>query len=418
MSVNLLTTEFFNMNLSRKKEVMRGYIVNAAAIQQRNTINNIDINLLNRYIASAVELMIDMGPDIYNDRSRDTIHKIFGFIIFVVEVNFDINQLVLPDAVVQEIAIRYYQRIKLVNAARRRNAITEARERHNRNAATERERALAAVKKQKEKKENRKNNKFCKNETEFFTIEDIEDIPTEELTFIKYGESIYCLDHGSYTNMLKFSADQKVRGNCKPPVRNRPLKCDWFYPINIGINVFINEKNYKKRVKETKKPLAKQNRKFILKNKKRVNFTTGLHIMSQKTGFDDVYDLEPAKYQTDKATPKKISKKKQGQFRKYTVKQLKAECKKKGIKGYSKLKKAELINFCSVTDAMGNNKNAKFNVKQLRKMCKKLKIKGYSKWKKAELLNKCAPKPKKPSPQRRSPGGISGLAPNAPLPLN
>jgi len=414
---NPLTTEFFRMNTSRKVEAMRTYIINGAAAAQRNTINNININTLNRYIRSAVELMIEMGPDIYDDAARDTIHQIFGFVIYIVEVDFDIRAISLPDETVQEIAIRYHNRISLVFQNRRRNEITDARERHNRNAATERERALAAIKKQKEKKANRKNNKFCKNETEFFTIEDIEDIPTEELTFIKFGESIYCLDHSSYTNMLKFSADQKVRGNCKPPVRNRPLKCDWFYPINIGINVFINEKNYKKRVKETKKRLAKQNRKFILKNKKRVNFTTGLHIMSQKTGFDYVYDLEPTLYPTDNAAPKKLSKKKQGQFRKYTVKQLKAECKKKGIKGYSKLKKAELINFCSVTDAISGTEKAKkgkkYTVKQLRAECKKLKIKGYSKWRKADLLKNCGPKS-----QRKSPGGISGIGPNAPLPLN
>jgi hypothetical protein len=420
--MNPLTTEFNRMSLDRQKQAMRTYIRNQAGPAQREVIQELDINLLNHYINEAVLIVRNMDEH-YDDAARDTFHKIFGYIIYIVNVGFDVEHLILPNPVVQEVAIRYFYKIKPHFDGRRQNAITEARERHQRQAATEKERAIAAIKKQKEKKANRKNNKFCKNETEFFTIEDIEDIPTEELTFIKFGESIYCLDHSSYTNMLKFSADQKVRGNCKPPVRNRPLKCDWFYPINIGINVFINEKNYKKRVKETKKRLAKQNRKFILKNKKRVNFTTGLHIMSQKTGFDDVYDLEPTLYPTDNAAPKKLSKKKQGQFRKYTVKQLKAECKKKGIKGYSKLKKAELINFCSVTDAISGTEKAKkgkkITVKELKVMCKKLKIKGYSKWRKAELLKKCGPKNSPPrNSQRRSPGGISGLAPNAPLPLN
>lgn len=34
----------------------------------------------------------------------------------------------------------------------------------------------------------------------------------------------------------------------------------------------------------------------------------------------------------------------------YTVVQLKKICKNKGIKGYSKMKKAELIKYCNVSD--------------------------------------------------------------------
>ena len=72
-------------------------------------------------------------------------------------------------------------------------------------------------------------------------------------------------------------------------------------------------------------------------------------------------------------------------MKKYTVKELKAECKRKGIKKYSKLKKAELILHCSVADAI----KKKITVKELRQQCKKLKIKGYSKWKKSELMKNC-----------------------------
>ena len=287
----------------------------------------------------------------------------------------------------------FFFKIKQANERIRKQKIKDAKEKHKKQQETARERALAAIKIQKEKEKNRKKNKFCKNETEFFTMEDIEDIPTEELTFIKFNESIFCLDNGSYVNMLKHSDSQKVRGDCKPPIRNRPLQCKNFYPINIGSNIFINEKNYEKRLKETKN--KKQKRKFILKNKKRINFTTGLHIVGQKTGWDDVYDLEPANYPIGNSpqSARKVSKSKEKIFRKYTVKQLKAECKKKGIKGYSKLKKTELILHCSVTDEISSApkkaKKTKITVKQLRQQCKKLKIKGYSKWKKAELMKNC-----------------------------
>lgn len=241
------------------------------------------------------------------------------------------------------------------------------------------------LKNKKKEKKNRKRNKFCKNETEFFTTEDIEDIPTEELTFIKYNESIFCLDSMSYANMLKHSASQKVRGDCKPPIPNKPLECKYFYPINIGLNVFINEKNYEKRIKAVNKKTQK--RKFILKNKKRINFDTGLHIIGIKQGWDDVYDLEPANYAIPQSTQEisEISKEKVEKLKNYTIKELKAECKKKGIKGYSKLKKSELILHCSVSDARKKN----ITVKELRQQCKKLKIKGYSKWKKAELMKNC-----------------------------
>ena len=289
----------------------------------------------------------------------------------------------LSQKVLNSLATFFYK-IKQANERIRKQKIKDAKKKHEKQKGNERERALAAIKKQKEKEKNRKNNKFCKNETEFFTMEDIEDIPTEELTFIKFNESIFCLDNGSYVNMLKHSDSQKVRGDCKPPIPNRSLQCKNFYPINIGSNVFINEKNYKKRLKETKN--KKQKRKFILKNKKRINFTTGLHIVSQKTGWDDVYDLEPANYPTNNIPSiQKISKKKQGQMKNYTVKELKAECKRKGIKKYSKLKKAELILHCSVADAI----KKKITVKELRQQCKKLKIKGYSKWKKSELMKNC-----------------------------
>lgn len=342
----------------------------------------------NKFLNIGVELLNEISFDNWNDQDQGHMIELIVVVMYLSLVQpelkiTDLNIDGLSQKVINVLATFFYK-IKQANEKIRKQKIKDATEKHKKQKKNERERALVAIKRQKEKEKNRKKNKFCKNENEYFTMEDIEDIPTKELTFIKFNESIFCLDNGSYVNMLKYSNSQKVRGDCKPSIPNRPLQCKYFYPINIGSNVFINEKNYKKRFKETKK--KKPKRKFILKNKKRINFDTGLHIVSQKTGWDDVYDLEPANYPTiDPPSIQRISKKKQEKLKNYTVKQLKAECKRKGIKGYSKLKKVELIFHCSVTDARKKN----ITVKELRQQCKKLKIKGYSKWKKVELMKKC-----------------------------
>lgn len=366
----------------------RNQILNAIQPSLREDVNSMDIDLLNRYLTVGLEYTRELG-DLYTN-NKDTIHQLFGMIIYIRKNNLNMNQIALASAVqpaVEEVAVRFYYKINKVHKDR----IAAEAAKLNRQARTAHERGKIAAKKYLEKQKNRKNNKFCKNETEYYTTEDIEDIPTADLTFIKIKDSIFCLDNGSYINMMKHSADQKVRGDCKPQVLNRPLNCKFFYPILAAPRIFITEKSHNKRLKEVNN--KKQQRKFKLKNKKHINFDTGLHIVGIKQGWDDVYDLEPANYPIgDFQSAQRISVEKHKKVRKYTVKQLKAECKRKGIKGYSKKKKAELILFCAVTDATSTNKNAKFTVVQLRKMCKKLKIKGYSKWKKAELLNKCAPK--------------------------
>jgi len=254
-------------------------------------------------------------------------------------------------------------------------------------------RAKKAVELLRLKKLNRTRNTICKNDIEFITQEDIEDIPTDELTHIKLEKSIYCLDKDSFKNMVKYSKDQKVRGACKPPVRGQPLDCKWFYPINIGQNVYISEENYKS--------LNMEKRKFVLKNKRIVDFTTGLHMMSEKSGKDAVYDLVAEDFsiaEIKKIIKKKIIKKKV-EIKKITksikklklnVKQLKVECKKKGIKGYSKWKKAELEKRCLSSEQLKNQAKKKSQtVKELRAECKRKGIKGYSKMKKAELLKTC-----------------------------
>ena len=332
---------------------------------------HMDWNKLNRYLGIALDYTTEMG-DVYRGYNQMKVHEIIFDIIMGRNERMSKENLRRharreeniqylqghPDGrpswasgdppPLEEIAMTFYDRLDGQTVESNKKKIRAAKEKLDRQAATAHEREKAAAKRDLEKQKNRKNNKFCKNTTEYYTTEDIEDIPTEELTFIKFDDNIFCLDNSSYTNMMKHSALQKVRGDCKPPVVGKPLQCKWFYPILAAPRMFITEKSHNKRLKDINQ--KKQGRKFLLKNKKRINYDTGLHIMSNKTGFDDVYDLEPANYSIGGSpqSARIVSQSKEKTFRKYTVKQLKAECKKKGIKGYSKLKKASLILHCSV----------------------------------------------------------------------
>jgi len=189
-----------------------------------------------------------------------------------------------------------------------------------------------------EKEQKRSRNTFCKNSIEFITQEDIEDIPTKDLTFIKLDKAIFCLDKDSFKNMIKFAKGQRVRGSCKPVADDQPLDCKWFYPINIGQNVYISEENYKK--------IKLDKRKFSLKNKRMVDFTTGLHIISEKSGIDAVYDLVSDDFnikEVKKVIKKKVDKKIKKM--KLNAKQQKGAGKKKRGRGRpkdSRMKKAEL----------------------------------------------------------------------------
>jgi len=135
------------------------------------------------------------------------------------------------------------------------------------------------------KQNKRTKNIQCHNDVEFILQENIEDFDPTELTQLTLNKKIYCFENSSFVNMIKYAKDQKVRGDCKPPVDGKPLECKWFYPINIGFNVFIDSDNYDNLLKNNDK------RFFEFKNKRIIDFTTGLHIMSEKSGKDNVYDI-------------------------------------------------------------------------------------------------------------------------------
>ncbi len=306
---------------------------------------------------------------------------------------------------VKKIARELYGRFKEINKALKKEEKKRQREQKKqkkiikkkmaKQAKEEGKRAKKAVELLKLKQSNRTRNTFCKNTIEYITQEDVEDIPTKDLTFIKLDKAIYCLDKDSFKNMIKYAKGQKVRGACKPAVPGQPLNCKWFYPINIGQNVYIPEVNYEYLMDK-----HMNKRKFSLTYKRSVDFTTGLHMMSEKTGKDWVYTLSPDEYSIEeikKSIKKKIIKKKKSLNKiiksinklKLNVKQLKAECKKKGIKGYSKWKKATLQKNCLGVEQAKKQAMKSMTVKELRAECKKKGIKGYSKLKKAELQKKC-----------------------------
>ncbi len=287
-------------------------------------------------ITIGAQVIEESGIDFSNDELADEHYPLMeimalitSFFIEKPELKFNqINDLLWADNWVEyfegsgkENLKKFFEKIKQYDSKFQKNKKEQekaARKKHledkKQKEKTQKVRHRAIAKKEQEKGKNRKNNKFCKNEKEMILQEDIEDIPTKDLTFIKFGKSIYCLDNSSYANMLKFAKDQAVRGNCKNNSdedrdAGKSLKCQNFYPINIGQNIFINEKNYKKLSKQIKKSFLNKNpikqRKLIFNNKRKVNFTTNLHIVGEKTGMGDAYDLVPGKYDTGSYKMKK-----------------------------------------------------------------------------------------------------------------
>ncbi len=104
-----------------------------------------------------------------------------------------------------------------------------------------------------------------------------------------------------------------------------------------------------------------------------------------------------------------------------TIAELKEECKKKGIKGYSGKKKDDLIKLCSRSSKKGSSKkgsskkgsskkgsskkkssNKDMTVAELKEECKKKGIKGYSGKTKSELIKLLSSKKKGSSSKKKS----------------
>jgi hypothetical protein len=376
-------------NLQNRKNLFNFKIPPRADLSEEDYYNIVFLHtlsfLLNLIAAdlSPKEIMDDMG-DYVNDPIGEAAVNIFYNILKIVHYynpKYKKEEIKEEKRIHNKQMIKYKKDLKEQKKQKRIEKIDMKllKKKLKQQQKTEKMRRKINLQKQLEKDQNRKNNLFCKNSIEFVTQEDIEDIPTEELVSIKLDKNIFCLDKNSFLNIIKFS--QKVRGNCKPFVHNKSLECDYFYPINIGQNIYITEKNYMK-IKDITMEYLNKNNKFSLKNKKLVDFTTGLHIVGQKTGKDYVYDLVKDDYPLKNIMVKKIKIKKKSNS--MTKKDLINICKEKGVTGYSKLKKEELKKKCLSAKVQKN-----FTILELKKLCIKKGIKGYSKLNKKGLMKKC-----------------------------
>jgi len=252
-------------------------------------------------------------------------------------------------------------------------------------------------------------NSVCKNEVDYYTMEDMIDIETSDLVFVKLNNNIFCMELDSFKNMIRFSREQKRRGT-RNEHYNQYIHREWYYPILAAPVTYITEKNYNKinsNINNT------TDRYYKLVHRKKTKFIRDEII-------HDVYELVPANFSVDENGNNLIqSRRGRGrrsisnfpplppppssrrspsprrspliapiQQRNYTVVQLKQICKDKGIRGYSKMKKSELIRHCQVN----NMSSSTLTVKELRRICKDNGIRGYSKMKKNELLNNCIPR--------------------------
>lgn len=110
-----------------------------------------------------------------------------------------------------------------------------------------------------------------------------------------------------------------------------------------------------------------------------------------------------------------------------TVKELRALCKKKGKKRYSRLRKNELKALCfddkvsskkkpvskrkkTASKKVSKRKNT-WTVAKLKGECRKNKIQGFSKWRKAELIDKCLKKSTETKPSKPMAGVRKVLPP-------
>ena len=75
-----------------------------------------------------------------------------------------------------------------------------------------------------------------------------------------------------------------------------------------------------------------------------------------------------------------------------TVKELKEQCKRQGVGGYSRLNKSDLEQLCAGKKQPRAKSIKRTTVKELKKQCKRKGIEGYSRLTKADLEKLCAGK--------------------------
>jgi hypothetical protein len=126
--------------------------------------------------------------------------------------------------------------------------------------------------------------------------------------------------------------------------------------------------------------------------------------------FSDYFDSDPevrgkALYMSLKISSSQKPSPSQQSITKLSLLQLRSLAKKKGLKGYSKMKKSELIQYIKHGDlkpSPSRQSISKLGLLQLQSLAKKKGLKGYSKMKKSELIQYIKHGDLKPSPSQQS----------------
>jgi len=226
----------------------------------------IDVNIQSKFLNSA--LIISSAKNKYKIVVELLKHK-------NIDINLKNNH---NDTALMIASSRGYDKIEKELLKYERKIRTLEREKITKQIKAEPQRAKKQIQKQKE----RTKNKSCSNVKDYMTLEDMENIPSSDLIYIKLKSEIYCYEKDSFKNMIKYS--NKVRGNCRPPIPNQPLNCDFFYPITLDVSAYITEQNYN----QVKKNI--NNQKWILKNKDDMEILSNLKTYS--------YDYIDTKFQS------------------------------------------------------------------------------------------------------------------------
>ena len=150
-----------------------------------------------------------------------------------------------------------------------------------------------------EKQKGRKKNLFCNNPSDPLSLEDMEDIPTEELVKLHYNKKIYCYDNMSIIQTLKPGRAEQGYIN---------MEGVKFFRLNVGFDFFFTMEVSKKLLN-----LMKNNSHFrVIKtnNKIKLGFHySDLYDFKQMTKSEIESSLKLNKPKSISKKPKSISKK-------------------------------------------------------------------------------------------------------------
>ena len=167
---------------------------------------------------------------------------------------------------------------------------------------TEKERAKKKIREQKR----RRRNLFCINEKDYYTLDEMEDIPTDELVKLHFKKKIYCLDKNSIKTILQ-------KENIKMGYVND--KSIEFYHIALDTPFYMTKKEAEKLLRNMKN---KKDHFEIIKTDKKV-----------KKGYNKYINLY--KFNITRAFKKpKLPKRKPRKKLKKPLSELKGGAKRKG----------------------------------------------------------------------------------------